>query len=286
MHYRIIDLLIFMPLPVMILVAWRMNLFRCAMLMARSFFAFLFSMWLFGPLGRLTAGVADVPLPYLHAAWFAVIGAAAWFLLPAAVLKFVRSFPREMRFSHPRTGRIVTGLFSGWFLMSALTAFLLMIPEVEALYFRNETYPILQRDRRRAAMRSSVLYSSFTFTTPDALLPAQMEAAAEWIFQRIGAVESMPALELEELPRIFGLRYRSVWATDAQEERLAYLQNRMVEMLAETAPERVEHAPADPVELEHPEPDESSDEPGPDDPGLPAPDPDGEEADISEPEPD
>ncbi len=285
MHYRIIDFLVFAPLPVMIMVAWRMDLFRCAMLIARSFFAFLISMWLFAPLARLTARVADVPLPYLHAACFAVIGAAVWFLLPAAVLKVVRPFQRPMRFSHQRAGRIVTGLLSGWFLMGALTAFLLTIPEVEGIYFRNETYPLLQHDRRRAAMRSSILYSSLTFTTPDVLLPARMEAAAEWFFQSVAASENTPAQELEELISIFGLRYRSAWATDAQTERLAYLQDRMVAVLADTVPEEPEHDPPDPVEPEHPAPDETSGEDGPAAPDFFAPDPE-EEGDnlLSEPD--
>ncbi len=229
MHYRAIDLLIYVPLLVTVLVAWRMSVFRCAIFMGRFFFAFLIAMWLFSPLARITAPlVDDVALPYFNSIWFFVLWVFVWALFPLAVNKVVKPPSRDMSFIREGPGRILTGLVAGWFAVNALAAFLVMIPEVEGMYFVRETYPILRSDRRAAR-----LYSSFTFTAPGVLLAARKEAAAEWVFQTVRreGYEALP--ESDRLGSYFWDRYRNPWATEQFEDRRIELHGEVKERLSE-----------------------------------------------------
>ncbi len=243
MYYRMIDLLIYAPLPVMVFVAWRLDLFKCAVLTGRSFFAFLFSMLFFAPPARLSAAAFDVPLPYLNATWFAVIWFAVWMLLPAAVLKVIQPAPRAMKFTRPQPGKLLTGMIAGWFAVSAFAAFLVMIPEVEGLYFANGTYPFFLRDRRRGAHRSSLLFYSFTFRNPDILRSPQMEAAAEWLRGEISGKDDDETLaQADGLLEYFEQRYTSPWRAEELDMRRKELGEELRDLLsevnAESAPEQ------------------------------------------------
>ncbi len=235
MGYRLVDFLVFFPLFIIMPVAWRRNLFGCAMLLGRSFFAFLLSMWLFTPLARISFGAIEgVPLPYWQATWFFVLWVVVWALLPFAVFRFTRPVSGNLKFAWSRPGKILSGLLASWFAISALAAFLFMIPEVEGMYLINETSPFFRTERR-----AERLYSNFTLTKPDTLLTARKEAAAEWVFQRLrrGEIEDLP--EADHLSDYFWGRYRNPWATQRYEKRRLELRRAIKEGLSARALEKV-----------------------------------------------
>ncbi len=224
---RLIDFFVYVPIPIMLLIAWRLDICRCGMLMGRSFFAFLLSMWLFGPLAQISGRLFSLPLPYLNATCFVLIWGVVFLLFPVVVKKLVKLQPPRRRLVQSGPCKVISGFISGWFAMNALMAFLVMLPEVEGLYLANNANPLFKRDRR-----SSYLYAYCTLTTPDILLAPQIEAGAEWIFQVVEREEYEKLPEIEHLPQNFILRYRTPWPKVSSEKRKQELKEKIEELLS------------------------------------------------------
>ncbi len=227
--YRIIDFLLYTPLVFMCLFAWKGNLYQSALLAGRTFFAFLFSMWLFSPFSTVTKRVLPLPLPYLNAFFFLVIWIMAFVLIKYGIMRVCQPRINRMRFVRSGPGKIIMGLIAGWILLNSLTAFMVMIPEVEGIYFENKTHPWPERDRR-----SSFLFSYFTLTKPDILLAPQMEACAFHVKREIAEKDGKKKFtNIEEIPEYFEMRYRSHWTDTQTDMRRQHLHLRLLELLQE-----------------------------------------------------
>ena len=174
--HQIVNLSILGAIGVCVYVALYRNLYECAMVLGRCFFALLLGLALFGPAGRAAAGMFGIPPAYSYALsffliWIIVVGA-----FESLAGRLVKETGRGMEFNHERPGRVAIALISGCLAGLALMVNLVMLPPVEGLFFRNDAQPVAHVHRKAAA-----LYAALTLSRTDVVTPAQMEAGAHWL---------------------------------------------------------------------------------------------------------
>ncbi len=186
-------------------VAWRMNLFECALLLGQSLFSLLVAVGLSAPVAGFIYKFFKVPLPYA--------GAVACFLLWIGVFVGIGYTARTMlgdtisamRFHDNLAlpGKVVAGLLAGYFLSSILSLVMVTIPVIEGAYLRNDAQVVGRLHERAAAIyaRFAASRKSRKSTEDRILRRTQVRAGVWWAKANVGSEPPSGQLEFVEKVR-------------------------------------------------------------------------------------
>jgi len=204
-----------LAIPICLYVAYYRTLLESTVMLGRCFFGLLLAMALFGPVSAIFVDFFGWPQAYANAAAFFAIWAAVMILFGPIAMHYLKEDGRKMKFLYDDLSRLLVGLVAGALVAFALSASLVMLPEVEGGYLKSDTHPVAGLDRKAA-----LVYSIFTITPHDALAPAQMEAGGTWTKQ---AVERMlqagEVFEARERVRAFEERYQRDYEPEGVRQR-------------------------------------------------------------------
>ena len=189
-------------------VAWRRNLFECALLLGQSLFSLLVAVGLSAPVAAFICKSFKAPLPYA--------GAIACFLLWIGVFAGVGYTARTMlgdtisamrfddRLAFP--GKVVAGLLAGYFLSSLLSLVMVTIPVIEGAYLRSDAQVVGRLHERAAAIYTLVATprGSRESTEDRILKRTQVRAGVWWAKANVGSLD--PSGQLEFVKKV-GARY-------------------------------------------------------------------------------
>jgi len=214
--HRLIDMAVVGAGLFCLYVAYYRNLFQCALLLARCLFALLVAVALFGPAAVLIGQVSGAAPPYASAVAFFGLWVVVLVAFEPLAESVLRTDGRAMKFEYERAGRVALAVASGFLVSCALSANAVMLPEAEALYFRNDAQPAGALHRKAAWV-----FTTLTFTMNDPIMPAQMEAGYYWLKEEFEKRRHEgPRRELEDLLARFEKRYGTfAQAQQARERR-------------------------------------------------------------------
>ena len=175
-----INLGLVLVILIMIYTGWQMNLYECAILVGRAFFAPLLALGLSTPLTTALEGSFPLPTPYIRAA--ATFGIWALVLLivdRAARSGLKRRDTEKMRFHELLSipGRLASGLAAGFLIAGFLALSAVMMPRVEGLFVDSNSRVVMGLPGKTTA-----LYASLT-GSPDGkelLKQLRVPAGRQW----------------------------------------------------------------------------------------------------------
>ncbi len=144
---------------IMVYSAWQANLFECAVLVGRSFFALLLAFAACEPLTRMLDKSFQIPTPYLRlsAAFFAWI-VTIMFVDRASRSGMKRREAEKMK-SHATLslpGRVAAGAATGFFIAGFLSIIVVMVPRVEGKFVQSNSSVVFGLPSKSAAVYAAL----------------------------------------------------------------------------------------------------------------------------------
>jgi len=207
----VVNLALVATVAVCICVAWHANLFECALLLGRSFFAFFVALGLSEPVTELLQESFPLPQPYLEASVCFVLWAAVFIAVHRLASKAAGGTIKDMKFHalFAVPGKVACGLVSGFLVGALFSVVLVMIPAVEGAYVKAETQVIGELPRKAAALYTAVdvAFGSKETTVARILNRTQVRAAVYWAKS---AIRRDRSLKGDELVAEIAARYKGV----------------------------------------------------------------------------
>ena len=207
----VVNLALIATVIVCVHIAWRANLFECALLLGRSFFAFFVALGLSGPVADLLQESFPLPLPYLEAVVCFVLWAAVFVAVQRLANSAAGGITKEMIFHGPLAlpGKVVSGLVSGFLVSALFSVVLVMIPAIEGAYVEADSQVIGGLHKKAASLYAAVdvAFGSEETTAAGILRRTQVRAGVWWAKS---ALRKDRSLKGEELAARMAARYGGV----------------------------------------------------------------------------
>ena len=207
----VVNLALIATVIVCVYVAWHANLFECALLLGRSFFAFFMALGLSEPVTDLLQKSFPLPLPYLEGAVCFVLWAAVFIVVQRLVKSAAGGIIKDMKFHglFALSGKVVCGLASGFLVSALFSVVLVMLPAVEGAYVKADTQVIGGLHGKAAALYTAVdaAFGSKETTAAGILRRTQVRAGVWWAKS---AVRRDRSIKGDELVDKLAARYEGV----------------------------------------------------------------------------
>lgn len=208
-------------------IAYVSNLYQCALLTGRCFFAFIFALTFSGHAAHSFQKSLSFPPPYIEAGFYLAIWIVTMVIFGTLIRSAVQEDGKKMKFQEPLSiaGRLALGLFSAILVSGALGMNAVMVPAIEGDFLRNDSEVAVQVHRKALSVyvAAANVFSSDELTVDDVLGRRQMRAGAHWAKQQMnpligsGNIDGADAL----LNRLYR-RYPSFEGSAEEKEIVAY----------------------------------------------------------------
>ncbi|MFP4176506.1 MAG: hypothetical protein ACOCSQ_00610 [Planctomycetota bacterium] len=199
--HNLLNLIIIALFPLFAYECYQDNLFEAALALGKSFFAFIVAVGFTPELADTVSNIPQIDVVYVRPVVFLILWTAVWTSFKPLLLKALEPPSEYVKYSYDIPGKILYGLLGGFFTASALSVFMLLIPQVEGVYSRESALPPANIHRKGLGV-----YRTVTFSRTDPFAAQWMEAGAYWLE---GEIEQ-DAPGCRKLVESFPSRYRQV----------------------------------------------------------------------------
>lgn len=190
----VVNIFLLLLIGVCLYVAFHVNLFECALLLGRSFFAFFVGLGFAVPLAGAMKASFPLSTVYLETAACFLVWLGTFVAVEALARRFVGTRTiNSMKFDQllALPARLATGLIAGFLVAGVFAVTLVSLPAVEGAYIESEANVVGGLHGRAAGLFAAgkSAFTSRKVTSHDVLRRTQIRAAKLW------ARRNMPGLQ-------------------------------------------------------------------------------------------